>query len=123
MSNKFFITVALFLTFGISVCFSQENVIVLEAEDFSSASPDVAVQDNPNASNGKIVGYFKGTKSVIYTFKVEKAGKYNLSILASNFKREESALDVIVNGESLDAVKIAVTGDWNIFSENKISRI
>lgn len=99
------------------------NDIALEAEHFTSASPDVEVGGSPTASNGQIVSVFRGNRFLEYKFKVASAGFHDFSLFAANRNKDESFMDIEINGVAYNNVSITRTFDWDVFAENVIPNI
>ena len=94
--------------------------ISLEAESFTSASPEVSVSTNTAASNGQIIGSFGGGQFLEYRFQVETEGDYRFRLFAANRNRDDSTMDIEINGIRYENVLITRTFDWNIFLETVI---
>ncbi len=121
------------------------NIVVsIEAEDYDNGGQDVSYSDrtpentgnagyrttegvdiesSPTASGGRVVTIFEGTEYMVYTFNVETAGQYDFILTASVRSRDDSIMDVEINGEVFENVPIERTGDWDVFKENIISDV
>lgn len=101
---------------------SEENTptIVVEAEDFSTASTDIVVANNPAASNGQIIDQFRTGQFIELTVNIETAGNYSLDIFAANRNRDDSTMGVVVNNDDEFIVDIIRTFDWNIFLPSRL---
>lgn len=119
-------------------------VLTIEAEDFDEGGEGVAYSDrtaentgnagyrtdegvdidnSSTASGGRIVTIFEGTEFLRYTFSIETAGEYDILLTASNRNRDDSIMDVEINGQLFENVNIARTGDWDVFAANVIPNI
>lgn len=123
---------------------SNEPTILIEAEDFdiggegigySDKTPEntggsgfredeaVDIQSLSTASNGRVVFIFEGAEWLMYTFDVETAGIYDFVLSAANRNRDDSIMDIEINGELFRNVPITRTFDWEIFADNMIENI
>ena len=107
-------------TLGIN---DTSNTIVLEAENFTTASAGIVATDNSSASGGKIIGEFRNTNFLEYKFQVAATGVYDFNLFASNRNRDDSTMDVLINGVLFADFKITRTFDWNVFQASSISNI
>ena len=120
--NNFYITIILFLVFGTSIALAKDNIII-EAEDYKSGPNGIEVASSDKASNGEFVTQLKGNNTLVYSFKVDNEGEYDLFMLAANKNRDDATMDIEVNGEKFNNVSIARSFDWNVFQENKIQGV
>lgn len=97
--------------------------IVIEAENFTTASPEVVVGANASASNGQYISYFSGNKFLEYKFQVSTSGVYDFTLFASNANRDDSIMDITINGVLYSSVPITRSFDWNVFTETVIPNI
>ena len=103
----------------------EENqaTIVLEAENFTSATEGVVVSNNDAASGGQIIGEFRSNQFLEYRFQVEEPGTYDFSLFAANRNRDDSIMDIEINGTLFSNVNITRTFDWNVYQASTISNI
>jgi hypothetical protein len=97
--------------------------IVLEAEDFTSATTGVVVSDNTAASKGKIIGEFRTNQFIEYKFNVDAPGSYDFNLFAANRNRDDSTMDIEINGRLFSNVNITRTFDWDIYLSSTIANI
>ncbi|MFH4966986.1 BNR-4 repeat-containing protein [Gaetbulibacter sp. M240] len=97
--------------------------IGIEAENFTTASPEVLVGPNIDASNGEYVSEFPGNKFLEYKFNVDVAGDYDFVLTASNRNRDDSIMDIEINGVLYSNTPITRTLDWNVFDTSTISNV
>lgn len=97
--------------------------LVIEAEDFTTASTDIVVGTNLAASGGEFIDSFASSQFLEYKFQVSSAGIYNIVFFIAVRNRDDSIMDIEINGQLYDNVLIAKTGDWNIYGENTISGV
>ena len=119
-----------------------EADIIIEAEDYDTGgqgvgyndlstgnsggvyrTDDVDIEANAAASNGYAVVEFQGAEWLKYTFQVATAGVYEFTLTAANRNRDDSIMDIEINGVLYDDVLITRTFDWNVFLETKIPNI
>ncbi len=97
--------------------------IVLEAEAFTTASSGIEVASSNSASNGQIIGLFGGNLTLEYRFNVETAGSYDFSLIASNRNRDDSTMDIEINGTLFEDVLITRTFDWEVYLPTTIDDV
>lgn len=97
--------------------------IVLEAEDYTTASSGIIVGNNPAASGGEYIDAFAGAQFIEHKFQVTTAGTYDFILFAANRNRDDSIMDIEINGTLYEDVLITRTFDWNVYLETKISDI
>ncbi|PWG06747.1 BNR-4 repeat-containing protein [Polaribacter aquimarinus] len=103
----------------------KSNTIGVEAEDFTTASSGIVVTDNAAASGGKYIGEFRTNEFLEYNFQInaDKAGVYDFNLIASNRNRDDSTMDININGMIYFGVNITRTFDWDIFKASTIPNI
>ena len=113
--------------------------ISIEAEDYDEGGQDIAYHDNssgnsggvyrtddvdiiakPTASNGYTVTQFAGNEWMKYTFQVDSAGLYNFNLFAANKNRDDSNLDIEINGILYENFPVTRTFDWDVFLPSSI---
>lgn len=97
--------------------------LVIEAEDFTSASTDIVVGTNLAASGGEYIDSFASSQFLEYKFQVSSGGIYNIVFFVAVRNRDDSIMDIEINGQLYDNFLIAKTGDWNVYGENTISGV
>lgn len=108
---------------------SEEDVInpvdnlSLEAEDFTTASNDIIVGTNTAASGGEYIDSFAGNQFIEHQFQVDTAGTYDFILFAANRNRDDSIMDIEIDGTLYDDVLITRTFDWNVYLETRIPDI
>ncbi|WP_203258516.1 BNR-4 repeat-containing protein [Hyunsoonleella ulvae] len=98
-------------------------LIALEAEDYTTASNDINVGFGTTASGGEYIDAFSSNQFIEHKFQVTTAGTYDFILLAANRNRDDSIMDIEINGTLYDNVLITRTFDWNIYLETRISNI
>jgi hypothetical protein len=101
----------------------QQITISLEAEDYTTASSNIIVEDNPAASNGKVIGSFASNQFVEHKFQVATAGTYDFVLFAANRNRDDSIMDIEINNMLYSSVVITRTFDWDVFLETKLENV
>jgi hypothetical protein len=115
-----------FQEFNLSETTVQENsapVVVIEAEDFTTASNGITIGTNEAASNGKYIDAFASNQFLEYKFDITDAGNYDIVLHVAVRNRDDSAMDVEINGQLYEDFLVEKTGDWNIYGENKIENV
>ena len=108
---------------------SEEDVpdttdnISLEAEDFTTASTDISIGVNPLASGGEYIDSFSSNQFIEHVFEVTEAGTYDFILFAANRNRDDSIMDIEINGTLFDDVLITRTFDWSVYLETRIPDI
>ncbi len=97
--------------------------IVLEAEDYTTASSGIIVGNNPAASGGEYIDAFAGAQFIEHKFQVTTAGTYDFILFAANRNRDDSIMVIEINGTLYEDVLITRTFDWNVYLETKIPDI
>lgn len=97
--------------------------LILEAEDFTSASTDIVVGASASASQGAYIDSFASNQFLEYRFQLNTAGIYDISFFIAVRNRDDSIMDIEINGQLYDDVSIAKTGDWNIYGANTLSGV
>lgn len=101
----------------------QTPVLVIEAEDFTTASNDIVVGNNNAASGGKYIDAFRSNQFLQYNFNITEAGTYDVVLHVAVRNRDDSVMDVQINNQLYQNFLLVKTGDWNIYGENKIENI
>ena len=101
----------------------QVESLILEAEDYTTASSNIVVGTNPGASGGKYIDAFAVGQFLEYKFQVANAGTYDFIILAANRNRDDSTMGIEINGNPYGNVLITRTFDWGIYLETIIPDI
>ena len=96
---------------------------VLEAEDFTTATTGVIVGTNSSASGGEFIDSFASNQFLEFKFQVTTAGTYDLLLFAANRNRDDSKMDIEVNGVLFNNFFVTRTFDWNIYLETMIPNI
>lgn len=115
-----------FQEFTLSETADQDNVtpiLVIEAENFTIASGDIIIGTNEAASNGKYIDSFRSNQFLEYNFNITDAGDYDIVLFVAVRNRDDSVMDVEINGQLYENFLLAKTGDWNIYGENKMENI
>ena len=113
--------------------------ISIEAEDYDEGGQDIAYNDTspgnsgevyrtddvdiiakPTASNGYAVTQFAGNEWMKYTFQVDSAGLYNFNLFAANQNRDDSNVDIEINGVLYEDFLVTRTFNWNVFLPSSI---
>ncbi|WP_282135190.1 BNR-4 repeat-containing protein [Seonamhaeicola maritimus] len=97
--------------------------IVLEAEDYTTASNNIVVGTNPAASGGEYIDAFAGAQFIEHKFQVTTAGTYDFILFGANRNRDDSIMDIEINGTLFEDVLITRTFDWNVYLETRIPNI
>lgn len=98
-------------------------LISLQAEDYTSASSDINVGSSATASGGQYIDAFSSNQFIEHKFQVPTAGTYDFILFAANRNRDDSIMDIEINGTLYDDVLITRTFDWNIYLETKIQDV
>ena len=115
-----------FQEFNLSEVIVQEEdspVVVLEAENFTTASNDINIGTNDAASGGKYIDSFRTNQFLEYKFDITDAGNYDIALHVAVRNRDDSVMDVEINDQLFNNFLVAKTGDWNIYGENRIENI
>lgn len=115
-----------FQEFSLSEVTLQEEdkpVVVIEAEDFTTASNDITIGTNNAASAGKYIDAFKSNQFLEYNFNMAEAGTYDVVLHVAVRNRDDSVMDVEINGQLFNNILVSKTGDWNVYGENRIENI
>ena len=102
---------------------TEVDNILLEAEDYTTASSGIVVGSNPAASGGEYIDSFSSTQFVEHKFQVENTGTYDFKLFAANRNRDDSVMDIQINGTLFESVLITRTFDWNVYLETIIPDI
>jgi len=98
-------------------------VLVIEAEDFTTASNDIVVGSNNSASGGRYIDSFRSNQFLEYNFNITDAGDYDVVLHVAVRNRDDSVMDVKINEQLYENFLVVKTGDWNIYEENKIENV
>tara|TARA_R110002096_G_scaffold407914_1_gene606665 strand:+ start:2081 stop:4177 length:2097 start_codon:yes stop_codon:yes gene_type:complete len=98
-------------------------LISLEAEDYTTASNDINIGSSATASGGEYIDSFASNQFVEHKFQVTTAGTYDFILFAANRNRDDSIMDIEINGTLFDDVLITRTFDWNVYLETRIPDI
>ena len=104
----------------------QEEVtptVLLEAENFTTASSDIQIGTSSSASGGEYVDSFASNQFLEYKFTITEADEYDIVLFVAVRNRDDSVMDVEINGQLYENFLVAKTGDWNIYGENKIENV
>lgn len=101
----------------------ETPLLLIEAEEFTTGSNDINIGTNDVASNGKYIDAFASNQFLEYKFNITEAGDYDIVLFVAVRNREDSAMDVLINGQLFNNFPIAKTGDWNIYGENRIENV
>ncbi|WP_438978234.1 T9SS type A sorting domain-containing protein, partial [Polaribacter sp.] len=99
------------------------SVLVIEAEDFTTASNDIVVGSNNSASGGRYIDSFRSNQFLEYNFNITNAGDYDIVLYVAVRNRDDSVMDVKINEQLYENFLVVKTGDWNIYEENKIENV
>ena len=97
--------------------------LIIEAEDYTTASADIVIGTNSAASGGEYIDSFSSSQFLEYKFELTNAGIYNVILFASNRNRDDSIMDIEINGTLYDDVLITRTFDWSVFSATTIENV
>ena len=97
--------------------------LLIEAEDYTTASSNIVVGTNASASGGEYIDAFASNQFLEYKFQIPATDIYNIVLFAAVRNRDDSVMDIEINGQLYSNVLIAKTGDWNIYGENLIPDI
>lgn len=100
-----------------------EPYYVLEAEDFTTATAGVIVGTNSGASGGEFIDSFASNQFLEFKFQGTTAGTYDLVLFAANRNRDDSKMDIEVNGVLFNNFFVTRTFDWNIYLETVIPNV
>jgi hypothetical protein len=100
-----------------------EPDVLLEAENFTTASNDINIGTNAVASNGKYIDAFRSNQFLEYKFNIANPGDYDVVLSVAVRNRDDSTMDLEINEQSYHNFLVAKTGDWNIYGENKIENV
>ena len=98
-------------------------LISLEAEDYTTASNDINVGTNLAASGGEYIDSFSLNQFVEHQFEVTDEGTYDFVLFAANRNRDDSIMDIEINGTLYNDVLITRTFDWSVYLETRIPDI
>lgn len=98
-------------------------LISLEAENYTTASSDINVGSSASASGGQFIDAFSSNQFIEHKFQVTTAGTYDFILFAANRNRDDSIMDIEINGTLYEDVLITRTFDWNIYLESRIPNI
>ena len=98
-------------------------VISLESENYTTASSDINVANNATASGGQYIDAFSSNQFIEHQFQVTTSGTYDFILFAANRNRDDSIMDIEINGTLFENVLITRTFDWNVYLETLIPDI
>jgi len=98
-------------------------LIALEAEDYTTASNDINIGTSATASGGEYIDSFSSNQFVEHKFQVATPGTYDFILFAANRNRDDSIMDIEINGTLFDDVLITRTFDWSVYLETRIQDI
>ncbi|WP_299059603.1 BNR-4 repeat-containing protein [uncultured Polaribacter sp.] len=101
----------------------DKPLVILEAEDYTTASNDITIGTSPSASGGKYIDAFRSNQFLEYKFNIAEAGDYNVVLSVAVRNRDDSTMDVEINEQSYNNFLVSKTGDWNIYEENSIENV
>jgi hypothetical protein len=102
---------------------SSSLIKVIEAEDYTTASNDINIGSNNTASGGKYIDSFKTDQFLEYKFDITDAGNYDIVLHVAVRNRDDSVMDVEINGQLFEGFLVVKTGDWEVYGENKIENV
>lgn len=97
--------------------------IILEAEDYTTASSDIIVGTNSTASAGEYIDSFSASQWLEYVFEPTIVGTYDFVLVAANRNRDDSIMDIEINGQLYSNVLITRTYDWAVYGETRLSNV
>ncbi|WP_136480735.1 BNR-4 repeat-containing protein [Cognatitamlana onchidii] len=105
-----------------------EPDLLIEAEDFTTASSDIQIGTSASASGVEYIDSFARNPNGIdqfleYRFQITTTGIYDIVLYVAVRNRDDSIMDVEINGQLFDDFLVKKTGDWNIYGENIIADI
>lgn len=111
-----------FQEFTLSEVDTPEEVdnLILEAEDYTTASSGIIVGTNSVASGGEYIDSFAASQFIEHKFQVATAGTYDFILCAANRNRDDSIMDIEINATLYDDVVITRSFDWNVYLETII---
>jgi len=115
-----------FMAFTLSeVDTPQDNSsdFTIEAEDYTTASSGIIIGTNSTASSGEYIDSFSASQWLEYVFTLTASNTYDFVIVAANRNRDDSIMDVEINGQLYSDVLITRTFDWAVYGETKLSEI
>ena len=98
-------------------------LISLEAEDYTTTSNDINVGSSASASGGEYIDSFASNQFIEHKFQVTTPGTYGFILFAANRNRDDSIMDIEINGVLYDDVLITRSFDWNVYLETRIPNI
>lgn len=101
----------------------EKPVVIIEAENFTTASNDINIGANEAASGGKYIDAFATNQFLEYKFDITEAGNYDVVLHVAVRNRDDSTMDVEINDQLYDNFLVVKTGDWNIYGENRIDNV
>lgn len=101
----------------------NKPILILEAEDFTTASNDITIGSSAAASGGKFIDAFATNQFLEYKFNITAAGNYDIVFFVAVRNRDDAAMDVEINGQLYENFLVVKTGDWNIYRENTIENV
>ncbi|WP_282122012.1 BNR-4 repeat-containing protein [Algibacter mikhailovii] len=101
----------------------ESDNLLLEAEDYTTASSNIIIGTNPAASGGEYIDAFASNQFIEHKFQVATPGTYDFILFAANRNRDDSTMDIEINGTLFEDVLITRTFDWNVYLETRIQDI
>jgi len=98
-------------------------ILVIEAEDYTTASSDITIGTSEDASNGRYIDSFRSNQFLEYNFNITNAGDYDIVLYVAVRNRDDSVMDVKINEQLYENFLVVKTGDWSIYGENKIENV
>jgi hypothetical protein len=102
---------------------NEPLLISFEAEDFTTASSDIVIGAGATASGGRYIDSFASNQFIEHKFQVTTAGTYDFVLFAANRNRDDSIMDIEINGTLFNDVLITRTFDWNVYLETRIPNV
>ncbi|WP_139956614.1 BNR-4 repeat-containing protein [Flavicella sediminum] len=97
--------------------------LLMESENYTTASAGIVVGSNSAASGGQYIDAFAGSQWLEHKFQVVTPGVYDFILFAANRNKDDSIMDVEINGSLHEDVLITRTFDWDVYLETRISNI
>ena len=101
----------------------QKPIVLLEAEKYTTASNDIKIGTSSSASGGKYIDTFASNQFLEYKFNIPKTDVYDVVLFVAVRNRDDSVMDVEINGQLFNNFLVKKTGDWNIYAENRIENV
>lgn len=88
--------------------------VLIEAEAYSSAHPDVKIEETGDTGGGSNIGHFETDYWVEYRLDVEEAGNYKASFRLASAVGNVS-FQVLLNDELIETITVPETGGWQTY--------